>query len=55
MLRELALGQQIRKSRAPRWNKIDQRIRNIVAQYDDYEAEGMILDYLRAIGYHLLF
>ncbi|XP_051157755.1 uncharacterized protein LOC127279449 [Leptopilina boulardi] len=54
MLRQLSIGQIIKKSRDKKRQMMEDRIFNIVNSYETFLQKDNILGYLKAIGYHLL-
>ena len=55
MLRQLNLGQKIRKGRNMVRLKVEKRIHNIVSNYDEFVNNNDIIAYLTAIGHNLKF
>jgi hypothetical protein len=55
MLRQLNLGQKIRKYRNKVQLKIEERIYNIASKYDEFVNNNDIIAYLTAIGHNLKF
>lgn len=55
MMRQLSLGQKIKKKRDTHTQIIDDRIFNIVSRYQSYVEDDNVLGYLRAIGHNLRF
>lgn len=55
MLRQLSIGQKIKKSRDKRRQTQEDRISNIVHNYQNHVDSDDILGYLKAIGFHLQF
>lgn len=55
MLRQLNLGQKIRKCRSKVQLKTEERIYNIVSKYDEFVNNNDIIAYLTAIGHNLKF
>ena len=55
MLRQLQLGQRIRKGQDKTRREKQEQIRTIVEAYHRYLNEDEILTYLKNIGYHVKF
>ena len=55
MLRQLQLGQRIRKGQDKTRREKEEQIRTIVEVYHRYLNEDEILTYLKNIGYHVKF
>lgn len=53
MLRQLNLGQKVKKGRDTVRQRLEERIFNIVSKYEDYYERSDIISYIKAIGYNL--
>ena len=53
MLRQLELGQRVKKSTDPKHKRADERIYNIVKNYEEFVENNNILTYLRSIGHNV--
>ena len=52
-LRQISVGQNVQKVPSGTYQRVENRIFNIVSNYEDYVEEGNVLEYLKNIGYHL--
>lgn len=50
---ELALGKRIKSAPKRQWSVIQDRVQNIVQEYDDHKANDTVLDYLRTLGHNI--
>ena len=55
MLQQLNLGQKIKRPASAKLKNIDNRISNIVHNFQDYVEEKNISEYLKIIGFNLKF
>lgn len=55
MLKQLCLGQKIKKPREPHYQIIEDTIFNIVSNFQAFVDEDDILGYLKTVGYNLIF
>lgn len=55
MLRQLNLGQRIKKTRTTAQKRLETSIYNVVSRYDNYVEEGGNLHYLKSIAHHISF
>ena len=55
MFRELDMGRKIKRKEAKSRVKAEERIVNIVKEYEEKEEDVEIAEYLRAIGYNIQF
>ena len=53
MIRELELGRKLKKGQERSRKKNNERIRNIVNEYEKYKRNDEILKYLKTIGYYI--
>ena len=53
MMRQLNLGQRIRKGQDPKRRRREDRIFSIVGEYDQYVANNEVSEYLKLIGHNL--
>lgn len=53
MLRQLSIGDSIRKPRSLDQKRMEKRITNIVNEYETYKEENNLLDYLKNVGYNI--
>jgi len=54
MLDQLDLGQRVKAASKKKWLRTQQRIRNIVATYEEYATSNRQVDYLRNVGYNFV-
>ena len=53
LIRQLQLGQKIRKYRDPKRKMIEEKIANIVSKYNEYIENNDILTYLKSLSYNI--
>ncbi|KAJ4435160.1 hypothetical protein ANN_23736 [Periplaneta americana] len=49
---QLPLGQSVKTKSKQKWIRTNERIRNIVLDYNQYKEDNKTLDYLRCIGHN---
>ena len=52
-MRHISLGQKVKKVPTGHYQRVENRIFNIVSTYEDYVEENNVLEYLKRISYHL--
>ena len=55
MLRQLQLGQQVKKGKDPKRRLKEERLMSIVLPYSDYLERNDVTTYLKNIGYYINF
>ncbi|KAJ4446510.1 hypothetical protein ANN_13206 [Periplaneta americana] len=50
---QLSLGQSVKVKPKQKWIPMNERIRNIVLDYNQYKEDKKTLDYLRSIGHNV--
>lgn len=53
MIRELALGKSVKAKQKKKWLVLQNRLRMIVLQYEDYKSSNRRMDYLRTVGHNI--
>lgn len=51
---ELALGKRIKAAPKRQWSMLQDRVQDIVKEYDEHKANNTVLDYLRALGHNIV-
>ena len=53
MMKQLDLGQSVKKKKAGPQNDLEETVFSIVNEYEKYALDGEILSYLRNVGYYI--
>lgn len=51
---ELGLGKSVKAAPKREWIAIQERLRRIAEEYEDYKSEGRIIEYLEAMSYNVV-
>ncbi len=52
MMAELDAGKTIRQPQRQKYRHINERLRNLTSHYEEYKAEGRLVDFTRSCGHN---